>query len=141
MKSPIKIKELFGPMDITDSNPDNTIIIGNQIDNTRIKCQHCKEEIVVPGSVDPYLAAILRRLSEREYIYIKTFPFPDRIGKIRELYEYLRMYGVIEFDGERRDIEEESTKYPGKMLKVRYIRWRIHPTLNLLRENLKDDGG
>ena len=79
---------------------------------------------------------ILSRLAKFEYIYIKTIPYPDKLGKIEEIYKMLQPFGVVEVIGSRRFIYEPDRKNPADKIKVMLIRWDIIPKLQAYREEL-----
>lgn len=111
------------------------IVIGNQPEMIKL-CDECKQRNNLKNDdikIEPYMRIILDRLKEFNKIYIKTMPYPDRLGKIQEIFERLHYYGICEVES-RRKVWEEHRKDKTKKVQVMIITWELHPKLQVYRE-------
>ena len=111
------------------------ITIGNQPDIVKL-CPECKASNNIKNAeirIEPYMRIILDRLKEFNEIYIKTFPYPAKLGKIQEIFERLHYYGVCEIKPRKRVFEQHKVN-PDKKIEIMIITWELHPKLQVYRE-------
>lgn len=107
-------------------NEEQIIIIGKKpdfvklADGTEIK-------------TEPYLRPIMDRLTRFHQVWIKTIPSPEKLGKIQEMFEILKHYGIVEVKNRKIMTEPHKTN-PDKKFEYMFICWENHPKLVVYRE-------
>ena len=124
----LRKKELKKRLKMTPLNvdKDQMVIIGNKPD-------FVKDSRGGEIRTEPYLRVVIDKLIRHQKIYIKTMPFPEKLGRLQELFELLKFYGVTEIENRKR-IFEPSIKNPEKKTEVMIITWEMHPKMVVYRD-------
>ena len=108
------------------------------MDSRKIKCPECSHDIKIDMKnhelLAPYLIAILTKLSNKEYIFIKTPAYPDRMAKAAEILEMIKPYGVTEPYDNREFYYVNSASNPNQKTRWVSIKWELHPKIITYRE-------
>lgn len=111
---------------MTPLDKDQIVTIGNKPD-------YFKNERGEEVRTEPYLRVIMDKLIRHKKIYIKTMPYPEKLGKLQELFELLKFFGVVEIENRKR-VFEQGIKNPDKQVEIIIIIWEIHPKLVVYRD-------
>jgi len=108
------------------------------MDIRKVICTECNHELKIPMKnhelIAPYLIAVLTKLSNNEFIFIKTPAYPDRMAKAAEILEMIKPYGIVEPYNNREFYFVNSPKNFNQNTRWVSIKWELHPKLITYRE-------
>ncbi|WP_120993234.1 site-specific DNA-methyltransferase [Helicobacter pylori] len=125
----LKLQEIFTPQNLASKHPNNTIIIGDNLDALKLLKSAYSEKIKMIYIDPPY------NTGNDEFIY------PDNFRK--DYQKILREVGLMETDENGKEIESESLKFfkntQGSGTHSGWLSFML-PRLKLARDLLKEDG-
>ncbi len=125
----LKLQEIFTPQNLASKHPNNTIIIGDNLDALKLLKSAYSEKIKMIYIDPPY------NTGNDEFIY------PDNFRQ--DYQKILREVGLMEIDENGKEIESESLKFfkntQGSGTHSGWLSFML-PRLKLARDLLKEDG-
>lgn len=99
-------------------NEDKIITIGNKTDEV-------------------YLTTILHKLITYPHVFIKVFPFPEKLARVNYYYSILVNFGIARLETPIK-ILEQNKRGDGK-IEVIVFKWEVIPRIKQWRESFKDN--